>query len=452
MVGPIDRVPGSQIRVPTSSLPTVRRALPTGSGSSTLQGQAASILADRLVARYCEVRRSHPGLWQNGASQAASALLGNAPNILAEELCRPYDNEAPGSGSGEFQVVGGQCSTQYRVSWTGTQISGASAGGSFADLPGPIRSVTLVVRQAGVFRAWDVRIVYGPSSLVITPALYSVQAPSQYLVSWNYSIARLDGQPDNCGNAPPTPLPPVPPQWTVPVNVQLGPQSVSIPVTIGGADVALYPNFEFDPTINLPGGIDVNIGPSEVVFNFPERIPNFPAVVMPPLNPVIPLETNLINIGNNQIEINDNVLQIAGNVTQIINIFNEGVPVDLSELEALIRACCCNPEYTYERDVLAASSRGGVYPLPVGTIAVVCEQTAIPGRSPGSSGEGIVPDARWEGWVSFGADGKPGTRQQLQWRDSAYPVPKHSDTFLLFGLYDSSYKITAIIETKVVPE
>lgn len=443
---PVELQQSRVVGVPRDSLPTVRRSLnPAPPNVGDLRSTAISTIADRAVARYCAVRRSHPAFWTDPLTTGTNALLVNAPNLLAEELCRPYDNESPGTGGAQSQVIGGQCAVNYVLFASGTVQNGQMWSQQWV-LPGPIRSVRMEVTQQGGFRVWNLVVVYGPNSLTFTGQLISSQStsPTGFLATWQYSLTRQDGQPDNCGNGPPVTLPPNPPQWNTTTNIQVGPQSISVPVSIGGVDVANYPNFNFDPTVTIDGSVQVQIGPSEVQLIFPEPINLFPDTLFPVVNPLVNLAPALQLLSGNQIEINNNIEIIQGEIV-------EGVPVDLDPVLQLIRACCCSPNYVYSTSLVSASTRGGVFDLPEGTCAVLVSQTVNPVRSPMASGEGFVPDARWEGWISFGRDGKPGTRSQIQWRDGGYPVPPDCNSILIFGLYNSSYSITAVIKTKELP-
>jgi len=443
---PVELQQSRVIGVPRDSLPTVRRQLnPAPPNTGDLRSTAIATIADRAVSRYCAVRRSHPGLWVNPLDEGFNALTVNAPNLFVEELCRPYDNEAPGTGSPQSQIVGGQCPVNYIITIIGTQGQGLNPI-QIRTLLGPIRSVRMEVGLSGLLRTWDVVVVHGPTSTTATIRLYDVTATNMQaqLTNWQYSFVRQDGNPDNCGNGPPIALPPTPPTWNTTTNVQIGPQVVNIPVSIGGPDVGNYPNFNFDPTITLDGTVQVQIGPSEVQLIFPEPIRLFPDTLFPVLNPLVNLAPAIELLSNNQIEINAGIEIIQGEI-------EEGVPVDLDPVLQLIRACCCSPNYVYSTSLVSASTRGGIFDLPEGTVAVLVSQTVNPVLSPLASGEGFVPDARWEGWLSFGRDGKPGTRQQIQWRDGGYPVPQDSNCVLIFGLYNSSYSITAVIKTKELP-
>jgi len=443
---PVELQQSRIIGVPRDSLPTVRRALganaPVG---GDLRATAIATIADRAVARYCAVRRSHPGLWANPVDGAFNALLNNAPNILAEELCRPYDNESPGTGSPQSQIVGGQCAVNYVVSASGTVQNGQTFSQQ-TTLPGPIRSVRLDVVTQGGFRLWNLVVIYGPASLTSTLQLISSasNSPSGFLATWQYSLARQDGQPDNCGNGPPIALPPAPPAWNTTTNINIGPQSISVPISIGGGDVANYPDFNFDPTVTIDGSVDVRVGPVDIQLVFPAPIAGVPDSIFRDLNPNINLAPALEILSNNQIQIDAGIEIIQGEIV-------DGIPVDLDPVLQLIRACCCSPSYVYSQSLVVASTRGGIFDLPEGTVAVLVSQTVNPVRSPMASGEGFVPDARWEGWISFGRDGKPGTRSQIQWRDGGYPVPQDSNCVLIFGLYNSSYSITAVIKTRELP-
>lgn len=436
---------GAIVRVPMDTLPTLR-VNPSGTITSTAStaGGGMAQIADRLVNYACRVRRTNPELWENMVDRTANFVSGGIINTAWQTICQPFDNANPGDGAASSQIVGGQCSVNYTITWQTTQLNGATAGNGFVTLPGPIRSVTLPVTQSGLFRIWSIRIVYGPSSLVYLNQVYSQQSPSGYIGAWNYTIVRQDGLPDNCGDAPPRPLPPTPPSTTGTVNIQLGPQTVTVPVSIGGPTMPNYPDIEFTPELVLNGDINVNITPSEVVFRFPEPLPGFPIESLPSLNPVIELTPTLELLSGNTVN-------IQNDVSIIRDIVEEGVEVDLTRLETLIRACCCSPEYEYSSEVLATNTRGGTFELPANTIAVGIQKSAQAVNAPVQSGEGIIPNCSPTAWISFGYGGKPGVREYGSWDESAFPIPKDCDTFVLLGIYNTRYNIVAIIKEKVVP-
>lgn len=436
---------GAIVRVPMDTLPTLRTN-PAGTITAT-QSQANTglgAIADSVVRFACQTRRRYPELWNNPIDRSVEFLSGGLVQTGWAVACQPFDNAAPGDGAYAGQVIGGQCPVNYVV--TVNFVNGQGTPGSaFIVAPGPVRSVSFPVTQVAANRVWTLRVVCGPTSQVLTTSAFSTNNPSTYIREWSYTVVRQDGLPDNCGNAPPATLPPAPiPVTTGNISVNLGGQVVNVPISIGGPTMPNYPDVDFSPEIVLNGNVTVNVTPQEVIFRFPDGLPTVPSVALPSLNPVIELTPTLEVLSGNTVN-------IQNDVSIIRDIVEGGVTVDLSELEELIRACCCSPTYEYGVVSLATNSRGGIFNLPPDTVAVGIQKTEQLASAPSQSGEGIVPDCSPTAWVSFGYGDLPGVREHGSWDNSAFPVPPNANSFTLLGIYASKYNIYAVTKTKVVP-
>ena len=163
--------------------------------------------------------------------------LGCAFGLLPGTICPRSDNPAPGGSTPPFQ--GGQCTnTRYRV-------AGTAVGGGIGSTPlnvigeywGPISGVTSYEVAPG---SWRVVVkCRGNTSDYSSPGnateidAFLVQAgttPAPYPKFTLGSIYRTDGQADNCGNLPTTPVPRQSPE--VINNVTQTTNNISINITI----------------------------------------------------------------------------------------------------------------------------------------------------------------------------------------------------------------------------
>ena len=162
------------------------------------------------------------------------ALCGAVPDDDDEALNPP-----------EFQ--GGQCETMYRVDGdyrvryvqaaSGVEVTTnpLQVNGDFIQVGGPVSGFRAELTQNSI----QIYLDGNPGALL---AGIGVIASEAEVVQPNITLTRLDGQPDDCGNPPSSPVP-LPPNFSpeVPVNVPIQPPG-------GGPPVDTPFDVNFDPS------------------------------------------------------------------------------------------------------------------------------------------------------------------------------------------------------------
>jgi hypothetical protein len=223
-------------------------------------------------------------------------LLPSAPSLIAA-LLPTSCNRQPRQPSTN-PIFGGQCvGSLYTVVFDRFRPNGqVDTNVSIVNIPGPITNFFVEWRRQGVNNQKFAFIVIGApnSTEPSTPGRVEF-GPSSYIDEGEAtkavlkSITRQGGQPDNCGDGNPPPLPPItePPPGTLP----------DITITLGGTSVVFSPTFNFQPAVNIGinGGlhipINVRLAPNLV---FPTGI-RFPILFrLPDLRVNIPVSLNFI--------------------------------------------------------------------------------------------------------------------------------------------------------------
>lgn len=178
-----------------------------------------------------------------------------------ERVCRPYlDNIGYGVGPTlEQPLLGGQCPVLYNVTFNATGASGACNPINFGTTTvsagvGPI-SIRRFHNTAQSAQSGGLCPGYTANNILIKNA-----SGEQVLVGQgrgiklnSISVARADGQPDNCGDRPPDVTGPVPPATPGPTKEPFNP--------IPGIDI------DIDVTLGPTGPITINIGTGPITID-----------------------------------------------------------------------------------------------------------------------------------------------------------------------------------------
>jgi len=219
-------------------------------------------------------------------------------NALRGFCPTPPAGEIPGPG---FQAQGGQCAgVRYRVSAsvrisntappTAANYVTSTQNNIFGQFYGPIAPrIQGAIAQFTYRTSTGVLQTYGlGSSATSGPDNFY---PPQFL---SFSVERVDGQPDNCGDPPPVPPPgvpnpnpPNPPGTDVTIDLpDIGPVVVSFTPVVGIAYIDADAEFNVPVTVNVDvGGQDINF---DLDFDINISDPTQPPKPKPPDRPKNP--------------------------------------------------------------------------------------------------------------------------------------------------------------------
>lgn len=210
------------------------------------------------------------GIGTPGASEYADRT-----RALRRQLC---DNNDPVVPAPTPPFTGGQCDTIYAVTYR-VKNGQSPWAQQTTNFPGPIQGLEFRSEPAPndrVRKQWLIKHAGGEDSLILVPSAF----PDQVVLAEILNVARIDGQPDDCGDVP-TPIPPyVPTTTTVNISYEnnqqitinedvdvtvFAPQvnligGIFAPITISGNNFSLIGNAEFTPEFKLNLSPRINIG------------------------------------------------------------------------------------------------------------------------------------------------------------------------------------------------
>lgn len=266
-------------------------------------------LRDAIKFTYCAALGAGNAIWR-----WVSTLTFGADSVEAREgfrrwaglqLCSaPPPEPAP-------PFTGGQCPTLYRISYV---VSYNPIG-----RPNDIRTLSDTI--TGYYG--KIRYPYPKDPDPASPALKSFYFLSgtannpnaqveNFLAGVNrtsfenitltsFTVARVDNQPDTCGNVPPVLTPYNPNDWRFPVNVTFDPPSgppITIPVVLAfglayfkadlnvhiPVDININPNFSFNPNFNFNFRAEINVGNGDINIGPPRGVDRPPPIDRPPVD------------------------------------------------------------------------------------------------------------------------------------------------------------------------
>lgn len=340
---------------------------------------------------------------------------------------------------------GGQCPVYYNLTTTLTARSSNDGGASFDSastvvVQGDVRSIY----RKDIGEAVSSGIPGGRLAQIICICRNSNASPSSepapdgyhsYVlassnpfayVGYSSSFARLDGQPDNCGD----PAPVYPPNtvtnndFRTTNNINVSP-TINVPVSI-----TVVPTFApvtniFRPELNIDvGGINVNVSLGGLTFSPALSIPiNVP--VPSPIDNVNPVTPKPIPPGGT----------------------SGGTGVDLTgtnkKVDDAIKAIndCCDSQSPHPKpkpdktDVTEiGSGRSGVFVVPDRCFKISLEMTARSTNEKEQDGV-LAPSVLYAGWAWFIDEGKCGERVPVDNAGKFYSVPERFSGSFAYTLY-----------------
>jgi len=244
-----------------------------------------------------------------------------------------------------------------------------------------------------------------------------------------------------CGDrVPPPNLPATPPPNTyifndINIGGQLGPITVSLP----DLNVDLWPEFSFNPRIDM-GGFSFEFQLAGIDINFPE------GVTIPGSSSGTDLQPVLNRIDESTLGIRTDISEVLTEIDEL----DESISEQLSTLESLIRCCCCEENVTYESTTLSTNSSGGRFSLPENTVAVRILGTDIDiNRIRSQNGSGDAPTVYYWGWysVSYG-NGDGGERIPLSFLSTAIAVAPRAEFIAVSPYFAAKCTVIAIVKNK----
>lgn len=289
-------------------------------------------------------------------------------------------------------VPGGKCQcVQYDVAYTGRLAQGSSFSGVFR-VRGGISQAQYFTNSSGNiafgFKAYNEQCNRVESFNVIDNVTLADIESGQAFGRID-TITRVDGQPDLCGDQPPTYKPIVPPvnevNRVVPILIAPG-------IAIAAPIIFIRPtaNININPTLNF------NLTP---VFNFPSLGIN----ISPKING-IEINNTINFVGGNQPGLPDprpdppTIPPSAGSDTDLTEVYRR--LTELKNLSDEIKECACdeNPPLTA---IGLGTGNSFTASLPANTKFVVMTIIEIPGNRKFQDGL-FAPDVLYAGWAWFG--------------------------------------------------
>lgn len=289
-------------------------------------------------------------------------------SAISRTVCNRENSNPSLNPGGAFP--GGQCFTNYRITVTVRDSINRIIGGTDGQVGSTLTYSTVffgaisrvepfpVNGNASAANRWAVRVSSlndtsgnplppnsPPRTASITPQINVVDGTNFALQLVSVLVERIDGLPDNCGNAPP-PSPPPPNSNVVNIDINYTNNvgvNLVVPVAFVFNQVAFNANaqitipftFSFTPTINFTG--QINLGNNRVEFNFNQIIntPNGDIFFPPPPsgngNGDLTEVTNIVNNINNTI--NSEVVTTINQVNETVNNINNKVDEIANDLE-----------------------------------------------------------------------------------------------------------------------
>lgn len=425
-------------------------------------------LARDISALICRVRQDRPWLFQV-ANNSGGLGLGINPlvsNFMWSRICSlfpPNPNDAPCE-----QFFGGQCEdVQYTIKiFDG---NGQEVGTTAPPAGVPVGPLTCINTRTGpanypldnppIPTGYTVSGVgkNGPWSRSVDT---KIATPRRDTRLFTYQIVPPPGVSDNCGNAPVTiNVPPTPPSSSITFETTIFGQRRNVTVNLPTLETQNWPDFEWTPVIEFEG-ITVEFDTEGMNIDLPDNITLLPS--NPTNNTVNQINNNLNNIGgtvnningttqtisNTTNNIEQTVNEISNTLQQEFNELNQQLELDIQEILDAIERCCCKEGVTYARQVVAASTAGGRFPLPQKTVAVVFTLSLpFTQNTPIQEGSGGAERVYHWGSYSVGFDVDcEGDRIPLQWEKQAVYVHPRATNVTIWPTYQNIGSIEAIYE------
>lgn len=380
----------------------------TGDGLRNVANTAANFA--------CQLYRDSPA----SAIGVDPTGVGAFNNALWSKLCSPRNSLPALPPSVPFN--GGQCDFNYDVTLT---IVGGRPNEPFPPETRTLTNVKGPIGGVSYFRvnpnqsSLSVSLNTGQGAIALGQYGYDGFVPQVTL-----SVVPSNGQPDNCGNPPPSFPPNEAPLVDVEtnINVDFGGLTLNVPVTF---QPIISPVFNvFAPIISVNvGPINVQFEPGGVTFS-PTFAPDVDITLSPSLDPrqLPPASKPPVKPD----ECPDVDLQ------PVIDKLD-----DLQDTADEIKECACQPDKERRVLVLPEANNRNVS-VPAGEIVSArLSAVSVGGRIRGQYGGGSAPDVEFLGWCAFGRNGTGGDRKPVNYLNTYFVAPPEVTSFT-YTLQDNS--------------
>lgn len=353
-----------------------------------------------------------------------------------DNLCT--DDPLPETNT-DIAFRGGQCNQLYNIAGNLRRSNGVIQSFGIVNMQGPLSRIwwTLELNPEGTFRTYKLNVA-DVDGFVRTQTIGSeIVEERQVVDKW----IQIFPETPECGdNVPPPVLPPTPPanQYTINninINGQVGPITVSLP----DLNVDLWPEFSFNPRIDM-GGFTFEFQLAGIDITFPE------GVTIPGTSSGTNLQPVLNRIDESTLAVRTDISEVLSELDEL----DESINQQFAALESLIRCCCCEEGVTYESTTVSTNSSGGRFPLPANTVAVrIIASNVDVNRVRTQVGSGNAPDVYFWGWYSIAyGDGDGGDRIPLSFLSTAALVGAGAEFIAVNPYFGAECTVIAIVKNK----
>ena len=275
----------------------------------------------------CNVRALNPAIFHSVSILTPATPFQGTPGInrfMWDRLCPESPIPQPVALQSQPPFIGGQCITSYSISYQVTERNGTFAGSGAVVLTGAIQTLHVAVEPQGTTQQSAVIYYRAPTHAGGNLVRNAISTRSNGVLAIpTFTITRVDGLPDSCGNNPGNSvIPPVPPSNNITIPISYDNQTRPVTVNLPTLNTGNWPNFSFTPVFDVEG-TRFEFMPDGLVLDF---------------NPAINLQPPGMGGGNQTTNIRNTVGDILGIVTNIQQ--NPPVPSSPSMAVALPFAEC----------------------------------------------------------------------------------------------------------------
>jgi hypothetical protein len=394
-------------------------------------------LADAARQGMCQYRQNYPLAFQNPLT-----TLGITPRPIQRFNDDIWDRICP---EPEYQIpqqsppfFGGQCDAFYSIVGTVEVRNTSPARDLITNVRGPLA-------DAGIRY-----IEYSPSLAGVEIYITDVNGNEQtdfvftgnpaQILDYFFSVERVDGAPDNCGDRPiPPPVIVNPPPTIFPVNVNIGGQDTEL--NIIPTDLTINPDnsFEFSPVFEMGG---FNFRPTIEGVEF-DNNPQFAFAPDVDVNLSPSTAGGALGLAA---EILPEALVLLGDIIDLIN-NGGGQGCDLTPLADYIQCLIEKPNASITPNTLTLGNEGGVFSISDGCIGVIVTRSST--LQPGTkiqSGSGTNPNVEYWGWSSFGFDGNFSSREPLHYENTVLTPPPNANQVLINPTFANKFNAVELVE------
>lgn len=228
--------------------------------------------AARRVA--CSVRQQRPWLFNHLIAPSLSPpgqVLNPAGRYYWDRLCPDIPLPAASVAQDAPPFFGGQCPVDYRLDYLAREKSGAVAGSGTVVLRGAMQVCHGTVERTSATQEAGCIYYQAPTHNggVLVRNTFGIRNVG-ILQRVEFTLTRVDGLPDVCGNNPGTiVIPAVPPPNNVTIPINWDGQTRPVTVNLPEFETGDWPNFTFEPVFEvegsryefLPDGLGIEFNP-----------------------------------------------------------------------------------------------------------------------------------------------------------------------------------------------